>query len=408
MGHFILKRRSLKKIAGGILWLGCLVGLTMGYYKERSQLPTVLYGEVSTEWNNIISISEKNGSHQVSMVDNASSTNAKMMEYRLFGFLPIKEVMVSQPSERQVYPGGEIVGIYGKTTGVLVLGTGNVTASDGTLQSPVKDVLREGDYILEIDGKPVNTKAELIKSIQEAEHEILELTYMRDGEKKEKQIHTVCNGNGEKMIGAWIKDDMAGIGTISYVDEEGNYGSLGHGIGSCGPDDIMSMEGGTLYEVELIGIDRGQKGTPGQIKGRLHYGLNNRMGLIEKNTSIGVYGKVNSSVMEDYREEKALVPIGYKQEIELGKAFIYSEVSGELKAYQIEIMDLDFDENHHNKSIIFKVTDEGLLEETGGIIQGMSGSPIIQNGKIVGAVTHVLINNPSRGYGIFIENMLEH
>lgn len=290
---------------------------------------------------------------------------------------------------------------------MLVLGTGNVTASDGTLQSPVKDVLREGDYILEIDGKPVNTKAELIKSIQEAEHEILELTYMRDGEKKEKQIHTVCNGNGEKMIGAWIKDDMAGIGTISYVDEEGNYGSLGHGIGSTGPDDIMSMEGGTLYEVELIGIDRGQKGTPGQIKGRLHYGLNNRMGLIEKNTSIGVYGKVNSSVMEDYREEKALIPIGYKQEIELGKAFIYSEVSGELKAYQIEIMDLDFDENHHNKSIIFQVTDEGLLEETGGIIQGMSGSPIIQNGKIVGAVTHVLINNPSRGYGIFIENMLE-
>ena len=202
-----------------------------------------------------------------------------------------------------------------------------------------------------------------------------------------------------------VRDDTQGIGTMTYIDMNGNFGALGHGISDSDTGGVVQIEDGALYETSILGIEKGTFGKPGVMSGVIYYGPGSVLGTIHSNTEEGIFGTVNERFKQTAKADA--IPIGYRQDVKKGTAYIRSDVSGIVKDYEIEIQKVDYTTAHKNKGMVIKVTDPELLAITGGIVQGMSGSPIIQDGKLIGAVTHVFIQDSTRGYGIFIENMLE-
>lgn len=325
---------------------------------------------------------------------------------RLLGLFPIKDIEVTYVEGNAVFSSGKTIGIYAKTDGVLVIGNGKITLENGEEVCPSENLLHKGDYILSVNGEKITEKEELASliDIYGTEKEILGVK--RNEEYIEVAITPVEAKAGQYMLGVWVRDDLAGIGTMTYYDETGRFGALGHPISDGDIGDEILLKNGKIYETDIIGVRKGASGTPGEISGVINYHADYRLGTLEANEVEGIFGRLDGNLENFARGE--YYQIAYKQDIELGKAYLLSDVSGELKSYEIEIQSLDYSNKEINKGITIKVTDRELLELTGGIIQGMSGSPVIQNGRIVGAVTHVLVNDPTRGYGIFIENMLEH
>ncbi len=228
---------------------------------------------------------------------------------------------------------------------------------------------------------------------------------MRNGEYIEILAEPVKSSEDKYMLGIWVRDDLAGIGTLTYYTKDGEFGALGHPVSDGDTGEIVKMEKGELYETNIIGIKKGETGSPGELSGIIDYGKGHKLGTIHDNTGIGIYGVLDGNL--DSMPVANSYEVAYKQEIQLGEATILSGFTGEVESYEIKIESLDYSGREENKGILFEVTDPELLELTGGIVQGMSGSPIIQNGKIIGAVTHVLVSDPTSGYGIFIESMLE-
>lgn len=327
------------------------------------------------------------------------------LECKLFGLIPIKDVTVNIVDSTQVIPCGIPMGIYIQTQGVLVVDVGEVEDLNGTALSPARHILKTGDYITGVNQQEIEQKEELIAAINQSQGEAVTLSVLRDGESLECEIQPVACGEDSYKIGVWVRDDLAGIGTMTYVDKDGNYGALGHGISDTDSQEVVTLKTGKAYLTEILNIVKGQKGTPGELVGQIQYDSEHQIGTIAQNTTEGIFG--NLSVLPEELTGVEPVLIGYKQEIENGPAQIIVELDGERKYYDVEIESVDMNASALNKSISLRVTDEELLEKTGGIVQGLSGSPIIQNGKIIGAVTHVLVNDPSRGYGVFIESMLE-
>lgn len=326
----------------------------------------------------------------------------------MFGVIPIKEVTVNEVEEQELYVSGEVAGIYTECKGVFVIDTCEIEAENGELVNPTGSAVKTGDYILAINGEKLTCKEDIVKQVEKAAGKKLEMTVSRGDKVFEVDVTPVHARNGEYMLGIWVKDDLAGVGTITYVSPTGEYGALGHGMSNGENSDLLEVTDGDLYVSKIIGIEKGEKGNPGEVKGVIRYGALNHLGNVEDNRSTGVYGTLDADDLNDYMEESKLYEVAYKQEIETGAAQIISEISGKRKTYDIKITYVDYLAINSNKGLHIEVTDPELLKLTGGIVQGMSGSPIIQNGKIVGAVTHVLVNDPTRGYGIFIENMLEH
>lgn len=326
----------------------------------------------------------------------------------LFGIFPIKEVQLSVVDGKQLYVSGHVVGIYGASQGVLVLGSSPVEADDGSYQEPAEHVLFSGDYITAVNGEKIQKKEELIEAVNHFGSAPMILTLWRGSEQIDVSVSAVSAADGGYMLGLWVKDDMAGIGTLTYYDDEGNFGALGHGIGDGQTRDLLRLSNGRLYRARVVDIKKGKRGDPGEIQGIVYYGEKNRIGQVACNTKIGIYGKLDENFLSERNGQDMLYPLAYKQEIKQGQAFVLSDVSGTPQFYRIEIDDIDYSPADTNKGIHFHVVDENLLSLTGGIVQGLSGSPIVQDGKIIGAVTHVLVNDPAKGYGIFIENMVEH
>lgn len=324
---------------------------------------------------------------------------------KLFGIIPLKEIQVQEEPEKDLIPGGIPVGIYVKTKGVLVIGTSPVNSAAGGSQEPAKYLLKSGDYVLSVNGEAVSTKEELMEKVNQYGDEELTLEVDRNGEKIELAMNAVMTQEKSYKIGVWVRDDLAGVGTMTFTDEQGNYGALGHGVSDADTSTLITMESGLLYRTNIVDIVKGQKGTPGELSGVINYSSQYCLGSVEENTTAGVYGNLDEIPQELQGVEE--LPVGYKQEIRLGEAEIISTLDGERKSYDIEIKETNFNTSEENKGIQFVVTDQELLEKTGGIVQGMSGSPIVQNGKLVGAVTHVFVNDPAKGYGIFIENMMK-
>ena len=318
--------------------------------------------------------------------------------------LGLKEVSVRVVERKRVIPGGIPIGIYLETEGVYVVGTGEVEAADGLSYEPAYQIVQAGDYILAVNGRQIHDKDELIDCVQANKSEIMILKLLRNGQVIKVRVHAVETKEEDFKLGVWVKDDIQGIGTLTYLTEDMRFGALGHGITDTDTGELLEASGGSLYDTNLLEIIKGEKGTPGEISGMITYSERHIRGMINSNTAAGIFGVTDQRTRSELEAEP--VEVSFKQEIYRGPAYIRSAVSGELKNYQIRIQEIRLNEDDVNKGMIFQVTDPELLELTGGVIQGMSGSPILQNGKLIGAVTHVFVNDPTRGYGIFAETML--
>lgn len=336
----------------------------------------------------------------------ANEIDAYQMDLKLFGVLPYKNVDIEVIQDRLLIPSGIPIGIYVKTDGVLVVGIGEFESSEGDTVSPAKYVLQKGDYILKSNGETVENKKQFISMVEASEGEDMILTIRRNDEITDVMINAGKNRMEEWKLGIWIRDNAQGIGTMTYEGADSTFGALGHGINDVDTSILMNLEEGTLYKTEIVGITRGANGAPGELTGYIEYDSENVIGEITENTAEGIFGVCDKSLLENSVYEP--IPIALKQEITMGPAQIICSVSGEPEFYDVEIVEVNLEHENVNRGIVIRVTDEKLLTLTGGIIQGMSGSPIIQNGKLVGAVTHVLVNDSTKGYGIFIEEMLTH
>lgn len=318
---------------------------------------------------------------------------------KLFGLIPIKEAEIKRTDAPVLIPGGYPIGIKLLTDGVVVVSTKAVYGDD----SPAIEAgIEPGDCILTANGEILNSSNRLAQIIMNSHGEEIEMTVRRDGRKFETSVTPLFSEeDGTYKAGLWIKDSSAGVGTITYIDPKtGSFGALGHPISDSQTQKILPLGSGEIVDVTITGCDKGASGCPGELFGTFLSGL--ASGSIVRNCEQGIFG--NITYLGGRREA---IPIAFRTEVETGKASILTTVSGSVpQEYEIEIEKLSRGDDG-TKNMVIRVTDPRLLETTGGIVQGMSGSPIIQNGKLVGAVTHVFVSDPQRGYGIFIENMLE-
>lgn len=320
----------------------------------------------------------------------------------LLGMIPLKEVQVQTVEDKWVSVCGASVGLYMETQGVLVVDTGEVTDVEGLAENPAENIVKPGDYILEVNGTPIDGKKELIQKIQSSQGDAMELLVNREGEEIPLSLEPVMTKEKEYKLGIWVRDNTQGIGTLTYVDQDGKFGALGHGISDTDTGELLDVSQGELYQAQIVSVLKGSKGVPGELSGYIEYEDSKQIGTIEKNTTLGIFGQLFPGAT--LPEKK--VEIGYKQEVKEGEAQLMTQLDGEVKAYDIEITKIDQNQADTNKAFEIRVTDPELLAKTGGIVQGMSGSPILQGGKLIGAVTHVFVQDSSKGYGIFIENML--
>lgn len=333
-----------------------------------------------------------------------SGEGSYLMSCKLLG-MPFKDIKVIPSEDRDVLVSGSPVGIYMETRGVLIIDTGEIQSEGGSTREPAKNIVKPGDYIVAFNEQEISTKKDLMEDLSRLDGEEVTLEVKRKGETIPLSLTPVKDTEGEYKLGIWVRDDTQGIGTLTFVDSQGNYGALGHGISDVDTGELLSIKDGALYQAQILGIQKGSDGYPGELSGLIRYEPANILGSITTNTKNGIYGKFNGNIGGG--PELKQVPLGYKQEMEVGPASICCSVDGHVKEYDAEITRIDMNHEDTNKSFVIHVTDPELLEATGGIVQGMSGSPVLQKGRFVGAVTHVFVQDSTSGYGIFAETMLE-
>ena len=295
-----------------------------------------------------------------------------------------------------IIPGGETLGIEINSDGIMVIGFYQI---DGKFNKG-DPVIKSGDYITEVNGIRVNTVDELTEIVEDnVLEEKVEVTIKRNGKEKTSELSLIKDGEVYKT-GLYVKDSISGIGTLSYIDPETKvFGALGHEIIEANTNSLVEIRSGIIFRNYITGIEKSASGVPGSKNAKFYY--DTVYGKILKNTNVGIYG-----LYENEMPDKELYEVGNPEEIKIGDASIYTVLDGEnINEYSIEITKID--ETSDIKNISFVINDPELIDKTGGVVQGMSGSPIVQNDKIIGAVTHVVIDNPVTGYGIFITTMLE-
>lgn len=293
-------------------------------------------------------------------------------------------------SDIEVIPVGEVIGIKLYTSGVLVVGTAKIDGADGNSYKPYENTdIKEGDSIIKVAGEYVNSTEELINIVNRNGENPISINYIRNNNENVAEITPVKDQQGYYKLGLWVRDSAAGVGTMTFYNEQTQtFAALGHPITDIDTGDIIQTSSGEIDDVNIISIIKGKEEEPGKLQGVIQQ--DSIIGSIYKNTAYGIYGivKNQANVNIDYNRR---MNVAMRQEINLGEATILSDISGELKEYKIEIQKTYLNNNYDNKSMVIKVTDEELLNRTGGIIQGMSGSPVIQNGKFCGAITHVFV-----------------
>lgn len=324
------------------------------------------------------------------------------LNVKLFNTIPVKNSSLTVSSRPYVVPSGEIAGLRLFAQGVMIVGFEYVVSEKGVVNPAEKANLNKGDVITSIDKTKITSSAQVEKIIMESEGKSLEVEYnTSDGVKKSTTLTPVYSVNeGKYKTGMWIRDSAAGIGTMTFYDKKsGMFACLGHAVCDIDTGEILPLADGDIVDAAVNGCVKGKIGSAGELCGSFR---SDSEGILCLNDETGVYG-----ILEEIPQDGKEIPVAAKSEVKTGKAHIISTVDGEGKAYyEIEIEKLNPD-GKDSKNMIIKITDNKLLEKTGGIVQGMSGSPIIQNGRLVGAVTHVFVNDPTRGYGIFAETMLE-
>lgn len=333
---------------------------------------------------------------------NNSLGSTQVVDLKLFGIIPVAQTQVNVISEQEVTPGGNAFGIKLFTKGVLVIDVNDIQTDSG-LKSPAKSAgIQTGDIILSIDNIEVTSNEQIAQIIMDCNGQGLNVEYQRNNITTNTYLLPVVSiADGSFKSGIWVRDSSAGIGTITYYNKAtGVFGGLGHGICDSDTGLIMPLSSGEVCDVVINGYKKGVAGNAGELQGS--FTSNTSSGDILINNECGVFG-----ILDQNPNDFDSVPIRLKQDIQLGEAHILSTLSdGEPVSYSINIDKIDLNSSSLTKNISITITDPALLSTTGGIVQGMSGSPIIQQNEIVGAVTHVFVNNPTKGYAIFIENML--
>ena len=329
-------------------------------------------------------------------------TGKMELELNLFNLFSVKEVTVNVIPKTTVIPIGKAIGMKMYTKGVLVVGLSEI---DG--QKPYeKTGIETGDKIVKINNTKINNTDELITCVNSSKGKEITITYISNNEEETVELKPVQTGENEYKLGLWVRDAAAGVGTLTFYEPQtGQFGALGHGINDVDTYELIDIANGELVTANIIDIVKGEDGTPGEIRGVIDGGTT--IGTISKNTNYGVYGKVENMAKLNTNNTNE-IEVANRNEITTGKAQIMCELeNGKIENYEIEIQKIFIENNQNNKSMLIKITDKNLIEKTGGIIQGMSGAPIIQNGKFVGAVTHVLVNDSKMGYAVFADLMIK-
>ena len=302
---------------------------------------------------------------------------------------------------------GNIAGVKLYTSGILVVGMSEIEGVDNKKHKPYENSgIEEGDSIISIDNTKISTTQDLIDTVNASSGKDLAIEYVHNNATATCSITPVQTSNNEYKLGLWVRDSAAGVGTVTFYDSSTkSFGALGHGITDIDTEELINIESGEFITTQILNIKKGENGNPGRIQGTIDNQTN--IGSIYKNTKFGIYGKVSNPTALQLDSSKEM-DVALREEIKEGPATILCNLDGTSpKEYNIQIERIFRENNYDNKSMKIKVTDENLLNKTGGIIQGMSGSPVIQNGKFVGAVTHVLVNNPKEGYAVFGDIMLK-
>ncbi len=387
---------------------------------ERSEYTVELPGFLSANASLADDVNAVTSDMAVSVYDRNGVTCIKpeiegeaKITLKLFNVIPVKSVMVKVIPDTQVYVGGSSIGISIKSEGLVVVDFSDFKNSDNIKCNPAGSAgLKKGDMILECNGEKVTDSDDFAETISSGEGEPIDLLCIRDGVSFEIELEPELSGeDGIYRIGAWVRDGTDGIGTLTFIDEKtGIYGAVGHGINDSDLNMLYSVGSGYALKTEIVGINQGKSGDPGEIRG-VFTDIGNPLGDVRMNCATGVYGKIFDLNVEQqgFLGNKVKLDIGMSYEVKEGQATILTTLGDDgIQEYKIEIEKVYKNRINSPKSMVIKITDERLIERTGGIVQGMSGSPIIQNGKIIGAVTHVMVNDAKTGYGIFIESMINN
>lgn len=329
-------------------------------------------------------------------------TGTAKLFLRLLGLVPVKQVDVEVSDELRLIPGGKSVGIAIETEGLMVVGASDL----GNSASPARRAgLKPGDIITQVNGQDVRTAEEFAAQLHPGETEVL--TVRRGDETIELQLVPGRDPrDGSTRIGAWVRSSTAGVGTLTFVNPEtGEFAALGHAISDIDTGVTLPVAEGGIYESRIVQINRGEKGLPGEIVGDF-IGEAQEIGEITDNNDFGIYGASYAGNVEELPYAEGL-PIGTRSQMHTGPAQVLTTLDEEVQAFDCEIEHIEKSGSDGMRSIVVHITDDALIGRTGGIVQGMSGSPIIQDGKLIGAVTHVFVNDPTRGYGVGIETMLD-
>lgn len=393
------------------LGLFCL-SLLLPQIKEINSLPNdmvVTYDEIeeiNTEdkYSSAITLSLPKNINVAQGEDLTKTT----MTIKLFGLIPIKKVNVKLLNNTDVYVGGETVGFNLYSDGVICVGSNSIVTKDGLVEPIETTKIQDGDALIKIEDAQISSIQDIDRIINLPIYagKELKLTLRRNGQEITTNATPVYDLFSQRYkLGLWVRNNASGVGTLTYVKQSDfRFGAVGHPIVDASLGDNFEVNNGKIYKCKLLGIKKGEKNNPGEIRSTINLS-DNAIGVADTNCKYGVYGNIINKTLIDPERTSSL---GGRLSVKLGDAQIYCSVDGVVKAYDIKILKADKQAKAEDKSLTIKVTDKELLEKTGGIIQGMSGSPIVQNGKIVGAVTHVLTADPTRGYGVYIDWMIDN
>lgn len=367
---------------------------------ENLSLKTI-FGITLQSKDEVLEVSANSGEKTINKI------GSETLSVSLFDKLFIKSVDVSVIPKTTVIPVGNIAGVKLYTNGVLVVGMSEIEGEDSKTYKPYENTgIEEGDTIVKINNNFISSTDDLIEKVNMSNGKKIQIQYIHEEETKQCSITPVKTNEEEYKLGLWVRDSAAGVGTVTFYEPATqSFGALGHGITDIDTGDLINIASGEFVTAKILNIKKGENGNPGKIQGTVEE--QETIGKIIKNTQFGIYGKMQDLSSLNIDTSKKM-EVAMREEIKIGKAKILCSLNNQaVKEYEIEITKIYKDNNYNNKSMEIKITDEELIEKTGGIIQGMSGSPIVQNGKFIGAITHVLVNSPTEGYAIFGDLMLK-
>lgn len=394
-------RRVRSKTCRIILYavLAAMLMCGLGVY-FTSQLPDKYY-VFENDTDDLKNVLAQDGFSPVTSTVSVSDKGFEI-DFRLLGIVPLKSSEVEVVAEQSLMAGGQPFGIKFYTDGVLVVSMTDVETENGKINPAYNSGIRVKDVLTTVNGTKIKSNEHLTELVKNCGGEEITVGVKRDKLIFEVKVTPEKDSSGTYRLGCWVRDSTAGIGTVTFYDMVNKtFAGLGHGICDSDTGELMTLSYGKAFGAEIFSVIKGIAGTPGELRGSFDESV--KLGTLYKNCEVGVFGEIEGKFTPD----GDIYPIAFKQDVREGEAEILCTTDERgVQSYSIEIVHIYTNSVKTTKNMVISITDEALLEKTGGIVQGMSGSPIIQDGKIIGAVTHVMINDPTKGYGIFIENML--